>query len=187
MAENIFDVIDDLDAKILFDSIKDDNVDHISLERFLIWYPSFASAIKKTHEEKVLQTPVPPQSSSSSSVGAKRGGGGTQLALTTEPKAKKAKKTTETTATEIDVPAKLSSAKKSALLKSIVTSLQSSIKSKKFYDHDTTEECSAECVMSPGSFATIIQFIITIIIIIITIQGNSNQSIFGNIGTVIVC
>ena len=148
---NIFDVIDDLDAKILFDSIKDDNEDYISLERFLIWYPSFASAIKMAHEEKVLQTPVPPQSSSSSSsVGAKRGGGGTQLALTTEPKAKKAKKTTETT--EIVVPEKLSAAKKGAFLKSIVTSLKNSIKSKKFYDHGTTEECSAECVMSPGLF-----------------------------------
>ena len=180
MAENIFDVIDDLDAKILFDSIKEDNVDYISLERFLIWYPSFASAIKQAHEEKVLvKTPAPKSSSSSSSsslAGAKRGGGGTQLALTTEPKAKKAKKTTETA--EIVVPEKLSAAKKGALLKSIVTSLKNSIKSKKFYDHGTTEECSAECVMSPGSiilFIIIIIIIITIIIIIIITQENSNQ------------
>ena len=146
---NIFDVIDDLDAKILFDSIKDDNVDYISLERFLIWYPNFASAIKKAHEEKILvQTPVRPKSSSSSPGGAgKRGGSGTLLALTTEPKAKKAKKTTET---ETALPGKLSGASKDELLKSIITALKNSIKNKKFYDHGTTEECSAECMMSPG-------------------------------------
>lgn len=139
MDVNIFDLLEDLDARALFNSIKNDpDVDHITFDKFNEWYPEY---LKKIQSLPPAQTPVPVPVTSS----AKRG---VQLNLT-EPKVKKSKTVEE------NVPETLSAGKKTALLKAIANSLKSSIKGKKFYNYGSGEECSGEAVMSPSEFNAI--------------------------------
>lgn len=142
MDVNIFDLLEDLDARALFNSIKNDpDVDHITFDKFNEWYPEYLKKIQSLPAQTPLH-PVPLPVTASS---AKRG---VQLNLT-EPKVKKSKTIEE------NVPETLSAGKKTALLKAIANSLKSSIKGKKFYNYGSGEECSGEAVMSPSEFNAI--------------------------------
>lgn len=135
-AENIFRNIAEIDENIL------------TQEAFVKWFVGYqnkqaapataASTNKRPASELTAEAPV--------------------AAFTSAKKAK--------SNTGLAVPAgalqQVPAAQTKTLVKGFVTDLKKSIKTKKFYNYGSTEECTAECVMSPEVFNSIFGLVGTV-------------------------